>query len=358
MKKIFSFFAALLVAGSIMADQVTFTKADFSKVDDDAKAQKDGVSISCKGNVPKNGDYVTFTEGNVLTITSTEGNITAIDFTSSEDAYVGNLTDVSGINTDTWTTTVDNPGNKTTVRVVSIVVTYTSNAAVAKPTFSVMGGTYDATQSVELSCATDGATIYYNIDSDEDPTEASTQYTTAIAIPEGQHVVKAIAVKGEDKSKVATATYIVVLPFASLQLLAAADYLPDPTNVTVTLDDEVIKSFYEYPAGTRSGVVFDVQRDGKDIKIFFQSTETIVGWKVGGKLSGTLTNAKWTTYNSEWQLKPAEGFKWADLEYEEPSATAIEDTFVNDKAVKSMKNGQLIIIKNGVRYNALGTAIR
>ena len=39
------------------------------------------------------------------------------------------------------------------------------------------------------------------------------------------------------------------------------------------------------------------------------------------------------------------------------SATAIDNTVVSEKAIKMFENGQLIIIKNGVKYNALGSVI-
>lgn len=42
---------------------------------------------------------------------------------------------------------------------------------------------------------------------------------------------------------------------------------------------------------------------------------------------------------------------------EEASSTAIDNTVVGEKAIKMFENGQLIIIKNGVKYNALGSKI-
>lgn len=42
---------------------------------------------------------------------------------------------------------------------------------------------------------------------------------------------------------------------------------------------------------------------------------------------------------------------------EEASSTAIDNTAVSEKAIKMFENGQLIIIKNGVKYNALGSVI-
>ena len=37
--------------------------------------------------------------------------------------------------------------------------------------------------------------------------------------------------------------------------------------------------------------------------------------------------------------------------------SAIENTQATEKAIKAIENGQLIIIKNGVRYNALGAVL-
>ena len=39
-------------------------------------------------------------------------------------------------------------------------------------------------------------------------------------------------------------------------------------------------------------------------------------------------------------------------------ATAIDNAEVNEKAVKTIENGQLVIIKNGVRYNAQGAVVK
>ena len=38
--------------------------------------------------------------------------------------------------------------------------------------------------------------------------------------------------------------------------------------------------------------------------------------------------------------------------------TAVENVEAEAKAVKMMENGQLVIIKNGVKYNALGAELR
>ena len=79
-------------------------------------------------------------------------------------------------------------------------------ATVATPTFSPLGGIYTESQSVTISCATDGADIYYTNDGTE-PTESSSLYSSAIEVSETT-TLKAKAFKtGSTPSGVATATY-------------------------------------------------------------------------------------------------------------------------------------------------------
>ena len=99
--------------------------------------------------------------------------------------------------------------------------------AVEAPTFSPAAGTFTEAQNVTISCETSGATIYYTTDGTE-PTNASTEYTTALTIS-STTTVKAIAYVGTDASTVATATYH----------FCSAD---DPYTVTEAL------AFNEYPA--------------------------------------------------------------------------------------------------------------
>lgn len=77
----------------------------------------------------------------------------------------------------------------------------------AAPTFTPAAGTYYEAQSVTLS-AEDGASIYYTTNGDE-PTAQSTLYSTPIEVAQTT-TIKAIAVKDEVLSAVATATYTIV----------------------------------------------------------------------------------------------------------------------------------------------------
>ncbi len=76
---------------------------------------------------------------------------------------------------------------------------------VATPTFSVASGRYTEPVSVEISCETEGAAIYYTLDGTI-PTEQSTAYTTPIDISETT-TLTAIAIANGEQSSVAKATY-------------------------------------------------------------------------------------------------------------------------------------------------------
>ena len=93
-------------------------------------------------------------------------------------------------------------------------------APAALPTFSVAGGTYTSAQTVAISDATAGATIYYTTDGTT-PTSSSTVYSGAISVSTSE-TLNAIAVaSGYSASAVASATYTINLPPATFTLGAA-----------------------------------------------------------------------------------------------------------------------------------------
>ncbi len=98
-------------------------------------------------------------------------------------------------------------------------VTSATLPQVATPTFSPVGGTYLAAQSVALSDTTPGAAIYYTTNGST-PTAQSTFYTTPITVATTT-TIKAIAVlSGWSNSVVASATYTIQLPAAPSSLTA------------------------------------------------------------------------------------------------------------------------------------------
>ena len=86
---------------------------------------------------------------------------------------------------------------------------YTIKGTVASPAFSVASGAVNSGTEVTISCATEGAKIYYTTDGTE-PTASSTEYADVISVTEAV-TLKAIAVKdGMNDSAVASASYLII----------------------------------------------------------------------------------------------------------------------------------------------------
>ena len=114
---------------------------------------------------------------------------------------------------------------------------------VATPAFSVASGTVDSGTSVTISCATEGAKIYYTTDGSE-PTASSTEYADAISVTEAV-TLKAIAVKsGMNDSAVASASYTIKGTVATPAFSLASGEVDSGTEVTITCSTEGAKIYY------------------------------------------------------------------------------------------------------------------
>ncbi len=80
--------------------------------------------------------------------------------------------------------------------------------AVQPPVFSPVPGIYNVDIAVTISCATDGATIYYTTDGSEPSAANGTEYTGEMVVSEST-TFKAIAIKDNNASSVVTAAYTI-----------------------------------------------------------------------------------------------------------------------------------------------------
>ena len=130
-------------------------------------------------------------------------------------------------------------------------VTDEGSKIVATPAFSVESGAVDSGTSVTISCATDGAKIYYTTDGSE-PTASSTEYTGAISVTPPM-TLKAIAVKdGMNDSAVASASYTIKPDYSKC---AVGDFVLK--NGTVLSKDETPEK------DTVAAVIVRAAADGK-----------------------------------------------------------------------------------------------
>ena len=138
--------------------------------------------------IPSTGTSVVSAENQTITWT---GDASEVSFTVGETATYG--------------TESGKPGQ---IHFESANITYSGTAPeVAKPMFSVHGGTFYEPVEVEVTCSTEGASIYYTLDGTT-PDASKTLYQNAITISETA-TLKAIAIKGNDQSSVSEATYTI-----------------------------------------------------------------------------------------------------------------------------------------------------
>lgn len=107
--------------------------------------------------------------------------------------------------------------------------------------------------------------------------------------------------------------------YASLtELIAAGKPTTTGTKVTVTLTDEEITDLHKVSGGKyTNGVFFMVGT--QEVEVYCKNTPA--DWKVGGTISGTLTNCDWKLYvdkytqKETWELCPAD---YSELTYKAP----------------------------------------
>jgi len=125
-----------------------------------------------------------------------------------------------------------------------------STPTVATPTFSPGAGTYTGSQSVTISDATSGATIYYTTNNTT-PSSTSTKYTGPISVAASETIEAIAELSGENNSAVATAAYTI-----SASTVATPTFSPGAGSYTssqsVTINDATsgASCYYTLTAGT------------------------------------------------------------------------------------------------------------
>ena len=179
-----------------------------------------------------------------------------------------------------------------------------SAPAISAPTFSPKGGTYHEPQSVTISCATEGASIYYTTNGAE-PTTSSTKYSAPITIS-ATTTIKAISVKGSEKSSVASAIYTIE-ELTTLANIAALSSQTENGNYSVTLNNAVVT----YVNGN-----YAYMQDASGAILYYKSGH---GLTAGQKLNGTA-EATLQIRNSNPQITNLTGYTASDGTAPEPKA--------------------------------------
>lgn len=246
MKKFFSIFAAVLFAGSMMAETVTLKMEDYAAT----SFTGNGITVSTAKNTggtepaynATGKDLRIYAKGSITI--SAEANITAISFTISTQGKkrlapltvnVGTVT-VKGTPdfTATWIGSAkevvftvgdkadygtDGNSKAGQLDFTEIEVTLEEGSAPAVSTPVITGdASFYETAEISIACSTEGANVYYTLDGAE-PTAESALYADPFEI-NATTTVKAIAIKGEDKSAVAEKTFTKATVLTVAQALA------------------------------------------------------------------------------------------------------------------------------------------
>ena len=177
-----------------------------------------------------------------IAIECSAGNITQILFDCNSAAYATELKnsigDAATVSSDKVTVNLDGTSNRfeiakltAQVRLDALTVTYSAGATKPVAPTLTAGENFVGSKVVEISCDTEGATIYYTTDGSE-PTESSDKYVDPFEINDTT-TVKAVAVNAVGSSDVATATYTRVAESPTITFDGEATF-KDAKLVTIT----------------------------------------------------------------------------------------------------------------------------
>ena len=190
---------------------------------------------------------------------------------------------------------------------------------VARPVITPDAGTYYESVEVTISCATEGASIYYTLNG-EDASEQSTLYTEPFTINElGTYTVKAVAIIDGNRSAQAEATYTI-----TEQGGQGGGGDDTPVDCELALNDAffgtsfggVINNYDDDMVGTQDGVTVIYSKgtgsnrycNDNHIRLYQGNTLTV---KVE---QGTLKEVEFVNKNSDKQLEAStgtvDGYTW------------------------------------------------
>jgi hypothetical protein len=129
---------------------------------------------------------------------------------------------------------------------------YTIETPAAMPTFSVAAGTYAAAQSVQISDATPGATIYYTTNGAA-PTPASAVYNSAVNVSATEYLQAIAVANGYATSPVASTLYSIGANVTATPVLSPAPGAYGKAQ-TVTITDATPGAVITYSIGIGSVV--------------------------------------------------------------------------------------------------------
>lgn len=195
----------------------------------------------------------------------------------------------------------------------------------AEPAFEpAPGSTFYPTASVTLSCATEGASIYYTIDGSV-PTDSGTEYTGPIILDATTTIKARAYATGKGPSGIVSATYTFKRPVSKPDQFRKSVEITLVTNLSSTaittgipalvrLDESTIVGFhYDDFTLTNGGDMMFVDENGEALPHEVDTWDTSGESLVWVKLPSTAANTKLTMYYGNGTVSPAEAMDvWGD----------------------------------------------
>lgn len=201
--------------------------------------------------------------------------------------------------------------------------------------------------------ATEGLTVYYTLDG-TDPTKTSTKYTTPFEL-KATTTVKAIAYKGDKASTVTSKTFtkMTILTCEEALELCTGD-ATEEKHIVHGYVTEMIEA-YNPKFGNITFWMADTKDGGQVLQAYRVKpvSEEEQSLAVGDYVE---VIGKLMLYTKD-DVSTPEVAAGSSVEKLPAPTTAIDNVTVNQNITKFFENGQLVIIKNGVRYNAQGQVI-
>ncbi|MBO7501659.1 MAG: chitobiase/beta-hexosaminidase C-terminal domain-containing protein [Paludibacteraceae bacterium] len=258
--------------------------------------------------------------------------------------------------------------NSYNTRISKIEIYEAVAGAPANVEFSLEGQAYIEQKVLTLSCPTDGASIYYTTNGTE-PSASSTLYDGAITVDQTM-TVKAVAIKNGVSSEVITKTITIVStegqgtkenPFTIADAKLLNDKYPGAhwvigriigvfeENVPVVVDATAGTETVANLAITDGTDTIAVQLlNGSDIRtaLNLKDHKEFVGRDI--KVHGEILS-----YFQRAGIKNTD-----DYDFDGISTALEEETATEQKDMKLIENGQVIIIRNGARYSITGVELK